>query len=93
LIKLKLTVIINQWLININYITNKVDNMIRLEDKHQLLNNAVIDNLEKTIALEQMHSHADKKIKRLQHDMSNMVLVAITLALCNLITVLMVAIG
>lgn len=67
--------------------------MIRLEDKHQLLNNAVIDNLKKTIALEQMHSHADKKIKRLQSDMSNMVLVAITLALCNLITVLMIALG
>ena len=93
MIKLKLTVIINQWLININYITNKVDNMIRLEDKHQLLNNAVIDNLKKTIALEQMHSHADKKIRRLQHDMEQIIFVAIVLALCNLLTVLLVVTG
>ena len=64
--------------------------MIRLEDKTKLLTNSVVSMFEIS---NQIHANTDKKIKRLQHDMSNMVLVAITLALCNLITVLMIAIG
>ena len=64
--------------------------MIRLEDKTKLLTNSVVSMFEIS---NQIHANTDKKIKRLQHDMDNMVLVAITLALCNLITVLMIAIG
>ena len=64
--------------------------MIRLEDKTKLLTNSVVSMFEIS---NQIHANTDKKIKRLQHDINNMVLVAITLALCNLITVLMIAIG
>ena len=64
--------------------------MIRLEDKTKLLTNSVVSMFEIS---NQIHANADKKIKRLQHDMEQIIFVAIVLALCNLLTVLLVVTG
>tara|TARA_R110000744_G_scaffold33660_3_gene79016 strand:+ start:271 stop:474 length:204 start_codon:yes stop_codon:yes gene_type:complete len=64
--------------------------MIRLEDKTKLLTNSVVSMFEIS---NQIHANTDKKIKRLQHDMEQIIFVAIVLALCNLLTVLLVVTG